>query len=58
MRKLRNLFKGPEHPAANKSLRTTTLLFSLGSNALDVCDGLEFESEEDKNDINILLRKL
>ncbi len=38
--------KDPEHPDVNKSLRTATLLTCIGSDALDVYDGLDFESEE------------
>ena len=50
--------KDPEHPAVNKSLRTATLLTCIGSDALDVYDGLDFESEEQKNDIDVVLQKL
>ena len=50
--------KDPEHPAVNKSLRTATLLTCIGSDALDVYEGLEFETEDDKKDIDIVLQKL
>lgn len=47
--------KDPENPAINKSLRTATLLTCIGSDALDVYEGLEFDSEDDKQDIDIVL---
>ncbi|XP_074632395.1 uncharacterized protein LOC141890718 [Acropora palmata] len=50
--------KDPENPAVNKSLRTATLLTCIGSDALDVYEGLEFNSEDDKQDIDIVLQKL
>jgi len=50
--------KDPENPAVNKSLRTAALLTCIGSDALDVYEGLEFESEDDKKDIVIVLQKL
>jgi len=50
--------KDPEHPDVNKSLRTATLLTCIGSDALDVYDGLDFESEEQKKDIDVVLQKL
>ncbi|KAK2549422.1 LINE-1 retrotransposable element ORF2 protein [Acropora cervicornis] len=50
--------KDPENPAINKSLRTATLLTCIGSDALDVYEGLEFDSEDDKQDIDIVLQKL
>ena len=50
--------KDPENPAVNKSLRTATLLTCIGSDALDVYEGLEFENEDDKKDIDIFLQKL
>ena len=42
----------------NKSLRTATLLTCIGSDARDVYEGLEFDSEDDKKDIDIVLQKL
>jgi len=48
----------PEHPDVNKSLRTAPLLTCIGSNVLDVYNGLDFESEEQKNDIDVILQKL
>ena len=48
--------KAPENPTANKSLRTATLLTCIGSDALDVNEGLEFENEDDKKDIDIVLQ--
>ena len=50
--------KDPENPTVNKSLRTATLLTCIGSDALDVYEGLEFENEDDKKDIDIVLQKL
>ena len=50
--------KDPEHPDVNKSLRTATLLTCIGSDALDVYDGLVFESEEQKKDIDVVLQQL
>lgn len=50
--------KDPEHPDVNKSLRTATLLTCIGSDALDVYDGLDFASEEQKTDIDVVLQKL
>ena len=50
--------KDPENPAVNKSLRTATLLTCIGSDALDVYEGLEFENEDDKKDIDIVLQRL
>ena len=60
MEQLRNScgLKDPENPAVNKSLRTATLLTCIGSDALDVYEGLEFEREDDKKDIDIVLQKL
>ena len=51
--------KDPEHPDLNKSLRTATILTCIGSDALDVYDGLVFESEEQKKeDIDFVLQQL
>ena len=50
--------KDPENPAVNKSLRTATLLTCIGSDAVDVYEGLEFQNEDDKKDIDIVLQKL
>ena len=50
--------KDPENPAVNKSLRTATLLTCIGSDALDVYEGLEFENEDDKKNIDTFLQKL
>ena len=50
--------KDHDNPDANKSLRTATLLTCIGSDALDVYDGLDFESEEQKTDIDIVIQKL
>ena len=48
----------PENPTVNKSLRTATLLTCIGSGALDVYEGLEFDNDDDKKDIDIVLQKL
>ena len=50
--------KDTENPAINKSLTTATLLTCIGSDALDVYEGLEFDSEDNKQDIDIVLQKL
>ena len=50
--------KDPDNPHDNKSLRTATLLTCIGSDALDVYDGLVFENEDQKKDIDIVLQKL
>ena len=50
--------KDPENPTVNKSLRTATLLTCIGSDALDVYEGLEFANEDDKKDIDVVLQKL
>lgn len=50
--------KDPESPAMNKSLRTATLLTCIGSDSLDVCEGSEFDNEDGKQDIDIVLQKL
>ena len=47
--------KDPENPSVNISLRTATLLTCIGSDALDVYEGLEFENEDDRKDIDIVL---
>ena len=46
--------KDRENPAINKYLRNATLLSCIGSDAI----GLEFDSEDDKQDIDIVLKKL
>ena len=48
----------PEQPDVNKSLRTVTLLTCIRSDALDVYDGLVFESEEQKKDIDVVPQQL
>lgn len=50
--------KDPEKPDVNKSLRTATLLTCIGSDALDVYNSLDFESDKQKNDIGVVLQKL
>ena len=50
--------KDPGNPTVNKSLRTATLLTCIGSDALDVYEGLEFANEDDKKDIDVVLQKL
>ncbi len=50
--------KDPEKPDQNKQLRTATLLACIGSDALDVFDNLDFASDNDRADIDIVLVKL
>ena len=50
--------KDPENPTVNKPLRTATLLTCIGSDALDVYEGLQFANEDDKKDIDVVLQKL
>ena len=50
--------KDPGNPTVNKSLRTATLLTCIGSDALGVYEGLKFANEDDKKDIDVVLRKL
>ena len=50
--------KDPENPTVNKSLRTATLLTCIGSDDLDVYEGVEFANEDDKKDIDVVLQKL
>ena len=40
----------------NKSLRTATLLTCIGSDVLDVYEGLEFANEDDKKGIDVVLQ--
>ena len=49
--------KDPSEPHGNKALRTATLLSCIGSDALDVFDGLEFANEDEKEDIDIVIQK-
>ena len=50
--------KDPENHIANKYLRTATLLTCIGSDTLDVYEGLEFADEADKKDTDVVLQKL
>ncbi len=43
--------------AQDNSLRTATLLSAIGTDALDIYDGLHFDREQDKTNITIVLRK-
>ena len=40
-----------------KPLRTATFLICIGSEAMDVFDGLHFDNADDKVDIDIVLQK-
>ena len=42
----------------NNELRTATLLTCIGPDTLEIYDGLPFESETDKTNIDIVLQKL
>ena len=42
--------KDPENPDRNKQRRTATLLTCIGSDALDVIDSMEFESEDQRKE--------
>lgn len=42
----------------SKEVRTATLLTCIGTDAVDIYDGLSFTSEEEKRDIDIVLQKL
>ena len=50
--------KDPTRPEENKTLRTATFLTCLGSDGLDIFDGFTFESDTDKDDIDIVIKKL
>lgn len=50
--------KDPSNPGTNKELRTATLLTCIGADALDVFDGLDFETDAQKKDIDVVLKKL
>ena len=41
-----------------KSLRTATLMTIIGNDAVEICDGFKFQSDDDKNDIIKVLEKL
>ena len=50
--------KDPQNPAWNKERRAATLLTSLGSDALDVLEGLPFEEEIQRKDPEVILETL
>ena len=50
--------KDPLNPEFNKEQRAATLLTCIGSDALDVIDGLDFATEADRNNIDRILEKL
>lgn len=50
--------KDPQNPELNKERRAATLLTSLGSDALDILEGLPFEEELQRKDPDIILTKL
>ena len=49
--------KDPSHPGLNKALRTATLLTCIGPDALDVFDGLDFENDGQKQDVDVVIAK-
>lgn len=50
--------KDPKSPGTNKELRTATLLTCIGADALDVFDGLDFANEDERKDIDVIVKKL
>lgn len=50
--------KDPENPDRNKQRRTATLLTCIGSDALDVIDSMEFESEDQRKEPDVILEKM
>ena len=50
--------KDPQNPELNKERRAATLLTSLGSDALDILEGLPFEEEVQRKDPDVILEKL
>ena len=42
----------------SKELRTATMLTCIGQDALEIYDGLDFENDEQRNDIDVVLEKL
>ena len=49
--------KDPSKPNENKLLRTATFLTCLESDALDIYEGLKFDNDMDKDDIDIVITK-
>lgn len=50
--------KDPENPDRNKQRRTATMLTCIGSDALDVIDSMEFESEDQQKEPDVILEKM
>ena len=50
--------KDLQNPELNKEWRATTLLTSLGSDALDVLEGITFEEEVQQKDPDVIQEKL
>lgn len=50
--------KDPANPTHNKELRTATFLTCMGSEALDIFDSLDFDSEDHRKDIDVVIDKL
>ena len=46
-----------ENPNRNKEQRTATLLTCMGSDALDVIDAMQFDTEDQRKDPEIILKK-
>ena len=50
--------KDPMQPEENKQLRAATLLTCIGSDALDIFDSPDFDSDEQRKDIDYVIEKL
>ncbi|KAK3731974.1 hypothetical protein QZH41_003373 [Actinostola sp. cb2023] len=50
--------KDPANPNENKELRTATFLTCLGSKALDIFDSLDFDTENQRKDIDVVIDRL
>ena len=50
--------KALDNPNWNKERRTATLLTSIGSDALDVIDAMEFQIEDERKGPAVILKKI
>ena len=50
--------KDLKNPESNKERWAATLLMSLGSDALDILDGLAFDNETQRKNPDVILAKL
>lgn len=50
--------KAPDNPNWNKERRTATLLTSIGSDALDVINAMEFQIEDERKGPAVILKKM